>query len=1038
MICMSRITLLGALIVGTVLPAQESVGTIRGTVTDPAGKPVAGVALALSGPALLGGRTTVTDAKGEFRLALVLPGTYTLKAAKASFLGSHATFELGAGQTLRQDLRVRPIESQGAEVSVVATVAALDKSDVKTASSITLDTLSTLPTTDGNNVFGALSLAPGVAGSTDYARIRGGLSGGALYSINGITIRDPATGQGSSSAWLQEDLIEDIAIIQSPVNARYGHTSSGIANVVTKTGSNTFTGTLRIRVDRESWDAYRQNNLNRFESPMSGSTTGNPYSLSTPEVVNDDLIRTWDISFLGPIIKDKLTFAYGHRITPKRTDDGFAENLLGSNPLNYDTYLPITGLLGNPLAAYTWGVDPAAPTLSQKYAQDVTDQFDQLKLFWQISESHQLEFGFSRNRYTSSMWSNAVSTSSPGVDARISSAQKATRDLSQVNYRGILGSFGVLEVNYGRREGSIAFPTGPNDPLYVRTWSAQATSMKTTSSANTGLVQAEGADGSGLADVRRADTLKANLQLFLGNHQVDTGVDILNEKQEDSDEVGIHGRAWYAPGRFANGDFLVYNYVGSYAAGTGTTPAAQRTGAAYIPELRVWDTVGEKVASTVRTAAVYVNDLWKVNDFWQFNLGLRMDTNYVKDRVGKKLDNRSWSPRLMAMWDIQGDNRHLLSLTAAEMRGTLNQNVLGNFIYSQGNVTRRYFWNVGSATTPYAVKPADFYNASSYGYYYSYSNTSDYRQISPDLRPERTRELELRYRRALKNGGWMRLSAVYRKTDDLMLANGYDTKINLLDPSGTQPVNLSSALLRVAMPNDLAFRTYKAMELEWNVPAVDRPTWRVVWGGSWTIARLVGRDTYSNAGAFQYYQAMERARVPLDVYNPEGELDGSNRHIMKSHVTLTVGERKGIRNTFSLLAKYESGAPAGTLTKSYYWPTGAFTSGATDIPSTFTAYLNGRGQRKGMDYIAWDFKWTSDIPVKGKIRLFSEFTVRQVFNVQVPSGVNYGTTSSTTTWDPAVPLDSVAFSATNMHTPGTLSGWQGVRAFSAWQFGVKF
>ncbi len=1045
---LNRLTLLGAMIVGTVLSGQESVGTVRGSVTDPSGKPITGALVSLAGEALLGGRIVTTDDKGEYRLPLLLPGSYQLNVTKANFIGSKALFSLAAGQTLRQDLRLRPVETTGAVVEVTSTSAALDKTDTKTATTLTFDELQTLPMGGSINALGALTIAPGVTGTTDYAVIRGGIAGSAQYTINGIVVRDPATGQGSSSAWILDDLIEDIAIIQSPVNAKYGHTSAGIVNVVTKTGSNNFSGSIRARLSRADWSAYPNTAGNRFNSPMSGSTNGSPYALTPSTVNSDDMSKTWEISILGPIIKDRLTFSYGKRITPSRTlinNYGPPTNLLGSNPTNYRTYIPATvgttALTGNPLAAYSWGVNSATPTISTQIDGPATDDFNQYKLFWQIGPTQQLEFGYSRNTYIQQRYDNATSTSNPGVDPTISGDQPATRDLSQVNYRGSLGSNAMLEINYGKRKSSISFPTGPLDPLYIRTYTNLATNLNTTASANTALFQGMGADATRTPQERSAETIKANVQIFLDKHQIDVGLDILAERQLDNAATGINNQAWYAPARLANGDYMVFNYVGhSFGTASASTIATMTNGNAYIPELRTWDTIGPSVSNLARASALYVNDLYKFNDRLDFNVGLRLEKWTLDDRQGSRLRSQDFSPRLMAQWDVRGDNRHLLTLSAAQYRGTLNQATLGQFIYYSGNVSRRYFWNQGT-TTPYAVSPAQFFDKSNYGYYARFSNVSDYRQIDPNLKPEKTREVELRYRRALENGAWVRLSAVYRRTTDMMLAAGYDTKVDMNDPSGAVSAVPSSALLRIAQPDPIAFREYKGVETEWHIPVATETAWKLTFGGNWTYAKLAGRDDYSTAGAFQYYDATSRSGVPLDVYNPYGELAGSKRNMVKTWFTFEHGTPKGIRNTFTLLGKYESGDPEGNLTRTYNYPTGAFTSGASDIPTTFTGYLNGRGQRKGQDYVACDLTWALTIPIKGKLQFFSMLVVSQVFNSQIPAGgTNYGTTSPSTTptWPGTATTNNVILGQSTMQEWGTPTGWNGVRSIATWHLGLKF
>ncbi|WLT31967.1 carboxypeptidase-like regulatory domain-containing protein [Geothrix sp. PMB-07] len=219
---LQRLTALGAVLVGTSLMAQESVGTIVGVVRDAKGAPVAGARLELTGPKLIGQRGTTTNEKGEYRLPLVLPGEYFLAVRKEGFIGSKGEIRLSAGQTLRQEFEVKPIATASAEVEVVATAAAaVDKTETKTATSITADTLQSLPAVSLNS-YGALQLAPGVVGNTGYPVVRGGVTGQTQFTVNGISVRDSVVRQGRQSEVVIDDLIEDITVIQSPMNAKYG------------------------------------------------------------------------------------------------------------------------------------------------------------------------------------------------------------------------------------------------------------------------------------------------------------------------------------------------------------------------------------------------------------------------------------------------------------------------------------------------------------------------------------------------------------------------------------------------------------------------------------------------------------------------------------------------------------------------------------------------------------------------------------------------------------------------------------------------
>ena len=78
------------------------------------------------------------------------------------------------------------------------------------------------------------------------------------YTIDGIDVKNDTGFQGDSAFGSTmfdalPDSIEDMQVVQSQLNARYGRTNGGAINVVTKSGSNVFEGTIRSSIDRPSW-----------------------------------------------------------------------------------------------------------------------------------------------------------------------------------------------------------------------------------------------------------------------------------------------------------------------------------------------------------------------------------------------------------------------------------------------------------------------------------------------------------------------------------------------------------------------------------------------------------------------------------------------------------------------------------------------------------------------------------------------------------------------------------------------------------------
>jgi hypothetical protein len=138
-----------------------------------------------------------------------------------------------------------------------------------------------------------------------------------LYHIDGIDVKDDSgkqidSGGGSRIFDPLEDSIEDVQVVLSALNARNGRTTGGQVNVVTKSGSNEFEGTIRQSINRPSWTANQSHGPNGADTGSAGVTDYEANALN-------GYSRHTDITFSGPVIKDRLWFYVGTRIQPSET-----------------------------------------------------------------------------------------------------------------------------------------------------------------------------------------------------------------------------------------------------------------------------------------------------------------------------------------------------------------------------------------------------------------------------------------------------------------------------------------------------------------------------------------------------------------------------------------------------------------------------------------------------------------------------------------------------------------------------------------------
>lgn len=481
---MGRIAAL--LAVGGIVAMAQGTQTanVTGTVVDGTGAPVAGVMVRLTSPALQGVRTYSTDATGKFIARLLPPGFYTITLTKDGMETQKIQEQVGVDQTFAP--RITMVKSGAAIVEVIAAAPAVDKTDVKTATNYRNEQVDELPTVNRSMETVAL-LTPGVtSGVGGRVQIRGAMTSGNLYLLDGQNIADNAYNNRGVS--VIDDSIEETQVVTGAMSAEYGDVEGGVINSITKSGGNEFSGSLRWELSNPSWNAMQ------------------PYQ--NRAAISNILGEQKTLFLSGPILKDKLWFAASYFTTKSNTSGVIGFDLAdGANDYVDDTVSGYPNVNNND---FSLGANNGPGGFGSGYTGGRNEIRRQAKLTWSINQDHTLVASYMRNAI------NDVNRNYSAGELASLVPQISTSDFLNVALRSAWAANFTTEIRYGKKHQNLSAGGTANgqSPIY---------SDDTAAFYNNGIFN--NSDG---GDNRDNNTVNIKASLFwdgAGSHQTDFGID---------------------------------------------------------------------------------------------------------------------------------------------------------------------------------------------------------------------------------------------------------------------------------------------------------------------------------------------------------------------------------------------------------------------------------------------------------------------------------------------------------------------------------
>jgi hypothetical protein len=292
------------------LIAQVGGGSIVGTVHDPSGAPIAGVKVESHNQDTNETQQAISNNEGYYEFPLLPAGHYHLEAEAKGFDRLRgAVFELFTGTRPRIDLQLQ-VGAVSQTVEVNATAPLINTTTTDLGVVMTRTRTDELPL-NGRNFQELVGLQAGVVNQpSSSAGTRGGVSFhgsaalGTNFLLDGV---DMSFGEVNGAAGFQSagggsvlintisvEAVEEFKSTASAVSAEYGRAGGGVVNVTTRSGTNTFHGTL--------FEFFRNDKLN-----------ANDFFSNKAGLVRPPLRwNQYGANLGGPLIRNRLFFFFNY------------------------------------------------------------------------------------------------------------------------------------------------------------------------------------------------------------------------------------------------------------------------------------------------------------------------------------------------------------------------------------------------------------------------------------------------------------------------------------------------------------------------------------------------------------------------------------------------------------------------------------------------------------------------------------------------------------------------------------------------------
>ena len=686
--------------------AQATTGVIRGRVTDDANAPVAAAQITLRNLETNVTRTVRTSDRGIYAAPLLPLGRYEVSVRAIGFAAtSRRDLVLRVGQALdisfkvsRQAVELAAVKVSDRQAGAVNTT----RSDATTTFSEEI--VKGLPN-NGRNFLALALLTPNVATSQgpdgDVISVAGQRGTYNNVSVDGADFNNPFFGEqrgGQRPAFtFNLDAVQELVVTNSGATAEFGRSAGGFVNVITKSGTNRFGGTVHY---------FGKNGALSGDLKAKGLTLNPDFSQNQ-----------FGFTMGGPLVKDRLFFftAYDQQVYSETKQQNRPRNA-AFDSLNTFLQTAFGGALRNDFRPINRTNDGQAFLMKLDYRVNETNNFS-------------LKYNFTNSRQVNGTFDvDAWAASSNAIERDFSNAVSGQLTSQVSNSVANEFRFQFAREDRPRDYDAPTLPGGRDFP-------------------DTGIDFANGfrLGRPFFIPVVYNDTrvqLLDNITVAAGNHLFKVGAE-LNAVKSNQTFIG------FANGRVIFGSvtgFINYatrgrNYV-ECSNGTNNTTGACPTGssisgpiALYLQQAGVGGlTVEQSGTQTLGQTDVglFIQDTWKPTPRLTLNYGVRWEgekqpdpitdpsTVFYAPLIGKTVTTPSgrytfpsngkipsdygmFQPRFGLAWDVNGDGKSVFRMSAGQYYARVAALNLASVRNNNGSVGQTIFRN--SALIPILGAP---------------------------------------------------------------------------------------------------------------------------------------------------------------------------------------------------------------------------------------------------------------------------------------------------------------------------------------------